>query len=154
MTLGAFTSFRDTRAVPSCARRPGRCPPTVHYVRATLLEAPNGAKWNDRSERFSLASTQGRHGLCRLVPSYLSESREPLRGEINFRRHEDGFYDPRSFVMPVFFCTPRARQRCVGDLTKTSEHFETSFSRIHFRGENVCKSASIQFSPAPSQRTP
>lgn len=48
-------------------------------------------------------------------------------------------------------------RRCNGspcDLTESSKHFlNTSFSRTHFRGENVCKSASIQFTAALSQRS-
>ena len=57
-------------------------------------------EFNYRGERFSLASTERRNVFCDRV--LLSKGVKPLHAESNFRRHGDGYYDPRSFVMPVF----------------------------------------------------
>lgn len=80
-------------------------PETRGYIHRTQQAGTQArpVEANDRGERFLADLTTGR--FARRVPKGFPTL-------TNFRRHEDGYYDPRSFVMPVFFSAPSALQ-CV-----------------------------------------
>lgn len=130
---------------------PGRSKP----ARSSRYQA-RPVEANDRGPRTGLVRTENR--LVRERAFYrrymvFSNHGTPLNLSAGERRAcSTHRHDPD--LSGLFSLPVRVRQHPKGDLSESSKHFlNTSFSRTHFRGDDVCKSASIQFTAAPSQRS-
>ena len=148
MGRGLTSSFR-TRG----DRRPRQAIISAPPIVPLVIAAPYS---NDRGSRMELARRESRWVSERLAfyrDMALSNHGTPLNLSAGERRAcSTHRHDPD--LSGLFSLPVRVRQHPKGDLSESSKHFlNTSFSRTHFRGDDVCKSASIQFTAAPSQRS-
>lgn len=112
---------------------------------------------NDRGSRMELADRRSLNVACDWVVIensffFISQTLNPLGGDTNYRRHGDGYYDPRYFVMPGLSCSVCSANCSPSDLTETPKHVSvTPIVRFQTSNEGafLCRNLSAKNRKGP-----